>query len=121
MKIYGSPWTASYGMGFYAAFEELAVHFRKIPRDTNIVVTHCPPFGIMDYAHTRCGGFHWGSESLRTRVQKVRPIVHVFGHCVDEQGFYFEDNTLFVNSGAANRCVYFATHMHLMLQRPQIP
>lgn len=43
-------------------FEELV--WKDIP-EVDILITHCPPYGIMDKADS---GKHGGSESLRNKV-----------------------------------------------------
>ncbi len=53
-------------------------HWDKIPQTTDVLITHGPPFGILDKedivaSHMRC-------EQLGRAVQRVRPKLHVFGH-----------------------------------------
>jgi Icc-related predicted phosphoesterase len=75
LKIFGSPWTKSFeGMNPKAkAFtldteEELAEKWALIPSDVDILVTHSPPYGILDEVDivTKWGTkqFHVGSSSL---------------------------------------------------------
>ena len=79
LKIYGSPWQPWF---FDWAFnlsrgEPLAEKWKLIPEDTDILITHGPPFGILDFPPN---GFSVGCERLRKRVEKIRPQLHVFGH-----------------------------------------
>ena len=51
LKIYGSPWILSRfqsAKGFAASEGELIKLWRKIPSDTDVLVTHMPPLGIRD-------------------------------------------------------------------------
>ena len=99
LKIWGSPWTKTFpGMNPHCkAFtcdteEELAEKWALIPEDTDILITHGPPYGIMDAVHREvfCGGRGgWvGSESLLGKVFRIRPKLHVFGHIHEGYGRY---------------------------------
>jgi hypothetical protein len=46
--------------------------FDTIPGDSDVVVTHGPPFGIMD--GPPCASEHAGDEELLERVMELRPI-----------------------------------------------
>lgn len=49
LKVYGSPMTPLYGGAFGKSLAaDRAKHWAKIPSDTNILITHGPPFGILD-------------------------------------------------------------------------
>jgi Icc-related predicted phosphoesterase len=79
LKIYGSPWQPCF---FNWAFnlprgEALAEKWRLIPENTDILITHGPPFGILDFTP---GGLSVGCEKLKKQVEKIRPRLHVFGH-----------------------------------------
>jgi Icc-related predicted phosphoesterase len=88
LKIWGSPWTRRFeGVNpDCAAFmldteEELAKKWALIPDDTDILVTHSPPFGIRDKVQSiwKCGE-RVGSMTLLQRVGDIKPKLHVFGH-----------------------------------------
>lgn len=58
-------------------------HFDLIPNGTNILLTHCPPFGVLDqttYADGTVRDEHLGSEDLMNRVKEIKPDLHFFGH-----------------------------------------
>lgn len=78
-KIYGSPWTP-YFLNW--AFNLQRGHrirekWNKIPRDTDILVTHGPPMGILDQVPD---GEHVGCKDLKDIVRRIKPKLHVFGH-----------------------------------------
>ena len=85
MKIWGSPWTKAFdGMNpACKAFtcetdKELAEKWALIPDDTEILVTHGPPFSILDKVRE---GFNVGSVSLLQRIGQLKKLkLHVFGH-----------------------------------------
>lgn len=95
LRIWGSPWTKSFlGMNPKCkAFtldteEELAEKWNLIPDDIDILITHCPPYGILDSVNDQehCGNFHVGSKTLITAVKKIKPQLHVFGHVHEGYG-----------------------------------
>lgn len=79
LKIYGSPWQPRF---FDWAFNltrgaEIAEKWKLIPTDTDVLITHGPPFGILDLTPR---GDNAGCEELRKRVEEIRPKAHIFGH-----------------------------------------
>jgi Icc-related predicted phosphoesterase len=83
LKIYGSPWTKRFfGINpLCCAFtvdegESLKARWDQIPEDTDILVTHCPPFSVLD----NCIYGDTGDKDLVARVVCVRPKLQVFGH-----------------------------------------
>lgn len=61
--------------------------WREIPNGLDILITHQPPYGILDYSN----GNYWGSTSLLEAVKRARPRYHIFGHSHDATGIYKED------------------------------
>lgn len=89
LRIWGSPWTKSFpGMNPKCrAFvvdteEELAEKWALIPDDTGILVTHSPPYGLLD---ENIWKENCGSMSLGRRIAELEPSLAVFGH-IHEQG-----------------------------------
>ena len=83
LKIYGSPWQPRF---FDWAFNlnrgaELAEKWKLIPNEIDVLITHGPPFGILD--ETPRGDLA-GCEELRKRVGEIAQFgklkLHVFGH-----------------------------------------
>lgn len=105
LKIWGSPWTQSFsGMNPHCmAFTEdreslLEQHFAKIPDDTDILITHSPPFKILDEVETEFNA-NFGSISLLTHTRRVNPKLHVFGHIHENGGKKKKiGKTLYVNA-----------------------
>lgn len=103
-KIYGSPWQPEF---FNWAFNlprcgsSLAACWEAIPDDTDILVTHGPPFGIND--RTANNGRGAGCELLRNRVEELSNLkLHVFGHIHEAYGQtrVGENGPLFVNASS---------------------
>jgi Icc-related predicted phosphoesterase len=85
IKFYGSPWQPEfYNWAFnLPRGEELASKWEKIPDDVDILITHGPAYGILDYAPI---GGHVGCEELYRKIVEVKPKIHVCGHIHDSYG-----------------------------------
>jgi len=85
-KIYGSPWTPEfYSWAFMRKRGcELKFFWDKIPKDTDILLTHGPAMGILDYVPK--SGMYVGCEELKQRLAVVRPSIHAFGHIHESYG-----------------------------------
>lgn len=91
-KIWGSPWTKRFEgenpncLAFTCETEEeLAEHWKCIPEDTDILVTHSPLKGYLDQVKM---GKHVGSESLFDwwYNSKARLRLWCFGHIHEAYG-----------------------------------
>ena len=83
VKIFGSPYTPLFGnWAFMKARHKLdRVWDSAIPDDSDIVVVHGPPKGILDLSFNRRGGIErCGDKSLLNRVKDVNPKLCLFGH-----------------------------------------
>ena len=103
VKLYGSPWQPEFnGWAFNLPRngEEMKARWDAIPTDTDILVTHGPPFGYHDIP----GGqsIRVGCEMLRHRVDELKPKIHVFGHVHGGYGYYFNGYTHFFNASVLN-------------------
>lgn len=101
VKIYGSPWQPWYGGWAFNLHPgpELAAVWAKIPDDTDLLITHGPPAGVLD--RTKRGDLA-GCRDLLARVRAVRPRLHVFGHIHEAAGRADVDGTTFVNAATDN-------------------
>ncbi|EFC48203.1 predicted protein [Naegleria gruberi] len=101
IKIYGSPIT-SQGMAFHSS--NSYSYWKEIDSDSDIVLSHTPPFNILDLAWVKnnenpkqvckvCGNIHdyyehWGDYWLKNQlIHRVKPNISVFGHVHDDQNF----------------------------------
>jgi Icc-related predicted phosphoesterase len=103
LKFYGSPWTPAYGRTktFMLERDTLGEKWDQIPNDTDVLITHGPPHGILDIT-LRPPGEHVGCESLRKRVEEIRPMFHIFGHVHEAWGKEEHNGTIFVNASIWN-------------------
>lgn len=91
LKIWGSPWTPTFGHWYFMKNrgDMIAEVWAKIPKDIDILVTHGPPFGILDrvgYGRRRRNGIRVGCENLSTASLDLNLKLHVFGHIHDGYG-----------------------------------
>jgi predicted phosphohydrolase len=70
--------------------------YAQIPQDINVLITHGPPFGILDTAPI--SGLHEGCRELLDAAELVRPKLHVFGHIHTAYGVFRTEHTTFVNA-----------------------
>ncbi|KAL9634413.1 MAG: hypothetical protein Q9164_004101 [Protoblastenia rupestris] len=76
LTVYASPWTPSLGdWGFQ--YPQGQGHNFKIMKGVDLVVTHGPAKGIMDYTDARQRA---GCSDLFQAVARARPRLHCFGH-----------------------------------------
>lgn len=67
--------------------------YARIPSDTDVLITHQPPYGILDSDD----GIHYGSELLLTSLVRINPHMHLFGHIHDQHGVTTNGFTTFSN------------------------
>lgn len=93
VKFYGVPMF----MGDCISDRQLR-HYANIPNDVDVLVTHTPPYGILDFDD----GKNYGSEELLQRVSEVNPKLHLFGHIHRHHGQTDNGITLFSNGAIMN-------------------
>ena len=83
IKIWGSPFTPSFGQGWAFNKKRSALHdiWKEIPDDVDIVIVHGPPKGILDLAYHQLNCIEFcGDEALRKRMYLLNPKLCLFGH-----------------------------------------
>lgn len=96
--VYGSPWTPKFynwAFMYERNSEEAREIWKRVPEDTDILVTHGPPRDILDYS--TYSQTHDGCEVLRDRVLEVKPKYHIFGHFHHSHGIIGGETT-YVNA-----------------------
>ncbi|KAK5686870.1 hypothetical protein LTR17_026767, partial [Elasticomyces elasticus] len=83
LKVYASPYTPSKAdWGF--EYDPQQEHGWSIDNDTDIVITHGPPKGVLDFASA--SRQRVGSPGLFAAVARTRPRMHCFGHIHEAWG-----------------------------------
>lgn len=92
LKIWGSPWTSQFpGINpNCCAFTrpylvDLKDRWDLIPDDVDILITHGPPFSILDRVAVEFDASVGDIQLLETLEKRINPKVHVFGH-IHEMG-----------------------------------
>lgn len=65
-----------------------------IPGDIDVLITHEPPFMILDESQ----GKHWGNILLRKRVLEIQARIHLFGHAHEAHGTEIQHGVVFSNA-----------------------
>lgn len=99
VKFYGTPYQNHFcDWGFNVKdSNRLTEYYKMIPDDTDVLITHVPPKGILDYS-PMCGSV--GSPELWTRIQPMlgKLKVHTFGHIHWARGEREFMGTRFINA-----------------------
>ena len=101
VKFWGSPVTPWFNNWAFNRERgaEIQQHWDLIPDDTDILITHGPPFGILDKT---VDGERTGCEKLLLKVYQTKPKLHVFGHIHEAYGQHIKDETAFLNASVLN-------------------
>ena len=95
-SIYVSPYTPAFGDWAFAykphqdrfnspqqtADGVTSIATNPIPNDIDIVMTHGPPRGILDWCHQG----NVGCPNLLKAIRRVKPLMHCFGHIHEGNG-----------------------------------
>ncbi|KAH0830266.1 Metallo-dependent phosphatase-like protein [Lanmaoa asiatica] len=85
-KVYGSPAAPLYVQGAfqYDSVPEAQAIYGRIPNDTEILITHTPPYGTLDKTKR---GKDAGCQTLSSRLNHLKDCrLHVFGHIHEGAG-----------------------------------
>lgn len=115
-KIWGSPMTPTFGWDW--AFNrdrgsDIAAHWNLIPADTDILITHGPPYGVLDLPFGRPPSV--GCLDLRDKIDQIKPRLHVFGHLHYCHGTMQLGDTLCVNASSLDEA-YKPTHKPIVVE-----
>lgn len=97
IKFWGSPFQPDldgWAFGQHRGYE-MRSHWDLIPADIDVLITHTPPYGILD---TTSSGQFVGCEELAKRIPFLQIRLHVFGHIHASYGQEVIGQTTFVNA-----------------------
>ena len=98
-SIWGTPWQPEFHNWAFNLPRngwELQEKWMRIPSDIDILVTHGPPFGILDVSSY--GNVNAGCELLLEAVKVKKPKIHIFGHIHSGFGYQYIDGTHYINA-----------------------
>ena len=100
IKFWGSPITPTFNNWFFMAERgaDINEYWKQIPKDTDVLITHGPPYKILDYVAFSYTNHHVGCNDLLRRVKEIKPKFHVFGHIHGSYGIHKENDITFVNA-----------------------
>lgn len=104
LKFYMSPWTPRfYDWAWMYNRDRGKIIWNQIPNDTDILITHGMPEGILDsvanFNGDRIIAESVGCSFLRERIKEIKPKIYAGGHLHFNGGkTIIEDNTLFINA-----------------------
>jgi len=96
LKFYGVPMF----MGDCVT-DRQARNISNIPTDTDVLITHSPAYGLLDFDD----GINYGDKQLLSKVLEFRPQLHLFGHIHAQHGITTEHGITFSN-GAIMKAAY---------------
>ena len=101
IKFWGSPYQPEFCNWAFNVPRGDAIrqHWDRIPTDVDVLITHGPPYGILDTVYPGAKQ-HLGCEELAKVVQMIKPNIHVFGHIHGGHGIGFNGDTFSVNAAA---------------------
>jgi Icc-related predicted phosphoesterase len=112
VKFYGSPFTPWFHEWAFNLYNhELAAEWAKIPDDTDVLITHGPANGTLDFSGQNAP--HIGCTYLKHRLHNLPTLkAHLFGHAHQGYGFN-EDRYLSLNSSLLDE-------KYRLVNKPQI-
>jgi len=96
IEFYGTPYQpffCNWAFNVRDVFQ-LREIYRQIPESTDFLITHCPPYGVMDV----CRDGSVGSSELQIELRRVSPKYHLFGHIHEAHGRIDIDGTTYINA-----------------------
>jgi Icc-related predicted phosphoesterase len=110
IKFWGSPFSPKFlNMAFNAKRGiDLKKYWDLIPDDTDVLIVHTPPYGILDKTSWRS---HVGCHDLAGAVSRVKPELVIFGHIHEAYGVTETNGTRYINASSL-------TKFHLRMNTP---
>ena len=100
VNFYGAPWVPDLSShAFYQSSRDLVTKWSKIPVETDVLITHTPPSGILDRSSR---GLELGCEFLSRELIRVAPKLHCVGHVHASPGMLKQGRTTYINASSVN-------------------
>jgi Icc-related predicted phosphoesterase len=97
-------WHSQWAFNLPRDSDELKAQWDMIPKNTNVLITHGPPYGILDRAQR--GVFDYENTGCNLLSQRIRRLpnlkAHIFGHIHSDSGTAEEDGVFYVNAAICN-------------------
>jgi Icc-related predicted phosphoesterase len=105
IKFWGSPWQPNFNNWAFNLDrgEKISQKWKMIPDDVNVLITHGPPFGMLD--RTFSTEERVGCEELYKKISSLKSLkIHVFGHIHETYGIREENNIKYINCSVCDLC-----------------
>lgn len=79
--------------------EEIKAYWNLIPKNTDILITHCPPYDILDKTFLE---ENVGCVDLAKKILEIKPKLSVFGHIHQSYGKIEKNGITYVNASMLN-------------------
>ncbi len=110
IKIWGSPVQPHFNDWAFNRFRgsDIKKHWDLIPEDTEILITHGPPYEILDEVTNVMGDSYRvpqyvGCQDLMDKLEKTQVKLHVFGHIHEGRGIKYAGQRTYVNASSLDR------------------
>ena len=101
VRFYGAPWVPMLqSWAYYLSDDELFAKWSLIPSDTDVLITHTPPWHILD--SPRDPEIHCGCSHLAARISELHLKLHCFGHNHASYGRVDHDGMTYLNASAVD-------------------
>lgn len=83
LNIWGTPYTPTFGVSwaYNRSRDKMDKLWKSIPENTDIVVSHGPPKGILDLSYNREGTLEFcGCGAMKKNMMNLEPKLVLFGH-----------------------------------------
>lgn len=102
LKFYGSPWQPWFHDWAFNLMrgDEIKAKWDLIPEDTDILITHGPPYGVGDRL-LRSGDLV-GCYDLKEAIKRIKPLIHCCGHIHEGYGVQKLGDTLCINASTCD-------------------
>ena len=106
IKFYGSSWQPEFANWAFnlPRGQPLAEKWALIPDDVEVLITHGPPYGILDLVSRNLPApISAGCEELAKRLPALKNLcTSIFGHLHENAGTDVQNGILFVNAAQLN-------------------
>ncbi len=102
VRFYGShwrPWFYDWAFNLERG-PDIRAKWELIPEDTDVLITHGPPYGIEDLT---AQGDSAGCQELLEVAEKIKPALHIFGHIHEGYGISSNGVTTFINASSCDQ------------------
>jgi len=95
IKFWGSPVSPEFcNWAFNRSQLQLRKHWNLIPKDTDVLITHTPPYSILDQNKSK---HNCGCKELLKRINIIKPKYSIFGHIHESYGSLIQNDITFIN------------------------